>query len=82
MERLVKSLPMQQFLIILTLGCMGLFFIWNGYLTFHNRNKERTDSTTGLRTCGNTSRKNAEGIASIICGSFLVLLIFYFYLIN
>lgn len=65
---------------IIALTCMGLFFIWDGYLTFHNRNKEWTNSTTGLRTRGNTSRENWGAVGGVFSGGVILLLIAYFYI--
>lgn len=65
---------------IIVLSSMGLFFIWDGYLTFLNRNKEYTDSTTGLRNRGNTSRKNRQALGGVFSGGVILLLIVYFYI--
>ena len=65
---------------IIVLSSMGLFFIWDGYLTFRNRNKEYTDNTTGLRNRGNTSRENWQAVGGVFSGGVILLLIVYFYI--
>ena len=65
---------------IIVLSSMGLFFIWDGYLTFRNRNKEYTDNTTGLRNRGSTSRENWQAVGGVFSGGVILLLIVYFYI--